>query len=294
MQNETNAVIDKLIHWANQKDSVRAMLLTSTRAVPNAIVDALSDYDIVLVVDDIHPFHEDRDWLQDFGNVLVAYWDPISPDPDLGFEKFGNVTEYGDTLKIDFTLLPVELFQHMVRAPQLPAEFDAGYRVLLDKDDLTVSMKASTYAAYIPSRPTNEAYQKIVNDFFSDVPYVAKCLWRGELLPAKWCLDYDMKHVHLRPMLEWKVGLDTNGSVAVGSLGKGLKKKLSPEIWSQVESTYAGGDIAENWTALYRTIELFRQIAVQVGLRLGYTYPYELDERVTAYAKQIQELKHRE
>jgi aminoglycoside 6-adenylyltransferase len=291
MSGNRDDVINTLIKWAEQKNSIRAMLLTSTRAVPGAAVDVLSDYDVVLVVEDIHPFYEDRGWLHDFGNVLVAYWDPIYPDPDFGFEKFGNVTEYGDKLKIDFTLLPVELFQHMVQAPQLPAEYDAGYRILLDKDNVTTAMKPPTYRGYIPLRPTNDIYQKLINDFFSDVPYVAKCLWRDELLPAKWCLDYDMKHVHLRPMLEWKVGLDTDWSVAVGSLGKGLKKRLSSEVWSQVENTYAGADIIENWTALYRTIDLFRQIAVEVGQRLGYTYPYELDQRVTDYAKQIQRWK---
>ncbi len=288
MSRNRDDVTSRLIQWAEQKNSIRAMLLTSTRAIPGAVVDVLSDYDVVLVVEDIHPFYEDRGWLHDFGNVLVAYWDPIYPDPDFGFEKFGNVTEYGDALKIDFILLPVELFQRIVRAPQLPAEYDAGYRILLDKDKLTAGMKPPTYRGYIPLQPSNDVYQKLINDFFSDVPYVAKCLWRDELLPAKWCLDYDMKHVHLRPMLEWKIGLETDWSVAVGSLGKGLKKRLSSDVWSQVENTYAGADIRENWTALYRTIDLFRQIAVEVGQRLGYTYPHELDQRVTEYAREIQ------
>ena len=49
-------VLDRLVKWAGQRDSVRAMLLTSTRAVPNATVDDLSDYDVVLVVEDIYPF----------------------------------------------------------------------------------------------------------------------------------------------------------------------------------------------------------------------------------------------
>ena len=283
-------VIRRITYWAEQKDLVRAVLLTSTRAVPNANVDILSDYDVVLVVKDIHPFHEDRNWLEDFGEVLVVYWDPIYPDPVYGIDKSANVTEYGNGLKIDFSLCPVELFQRMVRAPALPAQFDAGYRILLDKDHLTEGMQMPTYTAYIPSQPTNDAYQKLINDFFSDVPYTAKCLWRGELLPAKWSLDYDMKHIHLRPMLEWKIGLDTDWSVPVGALGRGVKKYLSPELWSQVENTYAGADITENWTALFRTIALFRQAAVEVGERLGYAYPRELDQRVTAYAQKIQRL----
>jgi len=69
-------------------------------------------------------------------------------------------------------------------------------------------MKAPTYTAYLPTPPTDETYQKVVQDFFSDIPYVAKCLWRDELLPAKWCLDFDMKHVFLRQMLEWRMERD--------------------------------------------------------------------------------------
>ena len=178
-------VIAKLIQWAEQRDAIRAMLLTSTRAVPNATVDALSDYDVVLVVQDIHPFHEDRSWIEDFGEVLVTYWDPIYADPEYHFAKFGNVIQYVDGLKIDFTLWPLDLLQEIVQASALPAEMDAGYRILLDKDDLTRGLKSPTYTAYIPVPPTNEVYQRVIEEFFSDAPYVAKCLLRGELLPAK-------------------------------------------------------------------------------------------------------------
>lgn len=283
-------VFQKLVQWARQRDSVRAILLTSTRAVPNASMDSLSDYDVILIVEDIQPFFEDRSWLEDFGQVLVVYWDPIYPDPDYQIEITANVTQYADGLKIDFTLWPVELLRKIVEAPALPAELDAGYRVLLDKDQLTNEMKPPTYRAYIPTRPTNEVYQKLINDFFSDAPYMAKCLLRGELFPAKWCLDYDMKHVHLRPMLEWHVGLQHDWSVPVGSLGKGLKKHLPPELWSQLEATYAGSDIGDSWEALFRTMALFRQVAIEVGEGLGYSYPLDLDQRVTAYVQKMQRI----
>jgi aminoglycoside 6-adenylyltransferase len=89
-------------------------------------------------------------------------------------------------------------------------------------------------------------------------------------------------------MLEWKIGLDTNWSVPVGALGKGLKKRLPPEIWSQLEKSYAGVGEPENWEALFRTMELFRQVAMEVAERLGYHYPLEFDQRVTAFVKEMQ------
>ena len=267
------------------------MLLTSTRAVPGATVDELSDYDVILVVENIHPYFEDRSWLNDFGDVLVVYWDPIYPDPDHRIEKTANVTQYADGLKIDFTLWPIELLQRIIEAPIFQAELDAGYRILLDKDRLTVGMKPPTYRAYVPTHPTREEYLKHINDFFSDVPYVAKCLLRGELFPMKWCLDYDMKHIYLRPLLEWRLEIDHNWSVPVGSLGKGLRKQLPPELWSQLEDTYAGGGIEENWEALFRTLALFRQVAVEVGEALRYEYPLDLDRRVTAYVQEMKSLR---
>ncbi|HET9906527.1 MAG TPA: aminoglycoside 6-adenylyltransferase, partial [Anaerolineales bacterium] len=145
-----------------------------------------------------------------------------------------------------------------------------------------------TYKAYIPTPPTFAVYQKTIEDFFSDVPYVAKCLLRNELFPVKWALDYDMKHLFLRRMLEWRAELDHDWSMPVGALGKGLKKRLPKEIWSQLEETYVGSDIAENWEALFKTIRLFRQVAMEVGEALGYAYPQALDERVTAFAKEMQ------
>jgi aminoglycoside 6-adenylyltransferase len=280
-------VLRSVVEWAEQRESIRAVLLTSTRTVPNAPMDDLSDYDVILFVEEVHPFHEDQGWLEYFGEVLVAYWDPIYPDPDYGLEKFGNVTQYSDGLKIDFTVCPVDMLNQIVQAPTLPAELDAGYRILLDKDHLTEGLRAPTYKSYVPTPPSNETYQKTVNDFFSDPPNVAKCLLRGELLPLKWCLDYDMKHVYLRQLLEWKVGLDYNWSIPVGALGKALKKRLPPEMWSQLEKSYAGADVAQNWEALFHTMSLFRQVAMEVGNKLGYAYPLELDERVTAYVKEM-------
>jgi aminoglycoside 6-adenylyltransferase len=287
----TRDLIPTLIQWATARSPIRAVLLTSTRAIPDAPIDALSDYDVILIVQDIHPFLADHTWLNDFGDVLVVYWDPIHPDPVFGIDQCGNVTQYADGLKIDFTLWPVALFQQIVAAPVLPAELDAGYRVLLDKDHLTATMRSPTFTAYVPAPPSLATYQTLINDFLSDAPYVAKCLWRDELLPAKWCLDYNMKHTYLRQLLEWRMEIDHGWSVPAGFLGKGLKKRLPPDIWAQVEQTYVGARVAGNWDALAHTMALFRQVAVEVGAHLGYAYPDDLHQRVSAYVDHIKQLE---
>jgi aminoglycoside 6-adenylyltransferase len=279
-----------LVEWAEANEAVRAILLTSTRAIPDAPVDILSDYDVILVVRDIQPWVTDHAWLEDFGQVLVAYWDPIHPDSFTGVDVCSNVVQYTSSLKIDFTLWPVRLLKLVARAPALPAELDAGYVVQLDKDHLTEGMLPPSRKAYVAKPPTLAAFQTLVNDFLSDAPYVAKCLWRDELLPAKWCLDYDMKLVYLRQLLEWRVELDHAWSLPVGALGKGLKKNLSPEIWTSLEHSFAGASLEANWLALDRTLALFRQLAKQVGEALDYGYPEELHAAIVAYVAHIRTL----
>jgi len=282
--------IPQIIQWATVQLSMRVVLLTSNRAIQGSEIDALSDYDVILVLQDIHPFVADHTWLSDFGEVLITYWDPIHPDSQFGIEHCANVTQYASGFKIDFTLWPVSLLERIVAEPTLPAELDAGYTMLLDKDHLTDAMLSPTGKAYVPVQPTLATYQLLINDFLSDAPYVAKCLWRDELMPAKWCLDYDMKHVYLRQVLEWHVETDHNWSLPVKNLGKGLKKHLSKDIWSALEQTYAGGRISDNWQALERTMELFRQVSHEVGEHLGYSYPDELHMRVCEYIQHIRQM----
>lgn len=35
-------------------------------------------------------------------------------------------------------------------------------------------------------------------------------------------------------------------------------------------------------------MDLFREVAVEVGKRLGYEYPHDLDQRVTKFVKNMQ------
>ena len=118
-------VINRLVQWAEKRETIRAMLLFSYRTNPTAPVDIFSDYDILLAVSDIHPFHMDDHWLEDFGRVLVVYRNPIGLE--YGFENFGFITHYQDGTKIDYCFYPVEFLRWAVQQPRLPDDLDSGY-----------------------------------------------------------------------------------------------------------------------------------------------------------------------
>jgi aminoglycoside 6-adenylyltransferase len=288
-----NPVIARLIEWGEKKEEVRAIILSSSRTNPNVqyLVDRLSDYDLDVVIRrDARAWYEDRSWLEDFGKVLVGFVEP--PEREYGIEDFGCVILYQDGTKIDYTIMPVEIFKHVVAEPNLRGGWDDGYHILLDKDHLATGLKPPTHREYIPQPPTEQEYNEVIERFFTETTYVAKNLWRDELIFMKNNLDQEMKAKFLCRMLEWRMELDFNWSVRLGLLGKGLKKRLPPDLWAELENTYVGAGIEENWAALHNTIALFRKVAVEVGNRLGYAYLDELDRRVMDYLEKVKTLEH--
>jgi aminoglycoside 6-adenylyltransferase len=277
-------VLSKLVAWGEGREDVRAMILTSSRANPDYHHDIFSDYDVILVVKDVHPYLSDS-WLEDFGKVLVVYHDPIQLES--GFAHFTRVTHYQDGTKIDYVVWPAGLLQWITDEPKLPAYLDDGYRVLLDKDSLTEKMKPPTFTAYILVPPSEQDFQYTISEFFNDSIYVAKNLRRDDLFLVKLCFDNIMKQQSIRTMLEWRMEIDHGWSVKPSAHGKGLKKYIAPEIWARLEKTYVGAETAENWEALFDTISLFRDVAREVAAVLGYEYPQDMDNRVIQYLSRI-------
>jgi aminoglycoside 6-adenylyltransferase len=265
-------VLARLVAWGEAQPLVRAMVLTSSRAGPDGAVDVLSDYDLILAVTDADGFAQDRAWEAGYGDPMVRWGDQG--------EVFGLVTYfrgivYQDEAKIDYTIWPDTLLERVAQEPALPDMLDVGYRVLLDKDERTSGWGAPTYRAHIPAKPTT---------------YVAKSLWRDELVIARFVLERDLKLETLRLMLEWRIEIDHDWSVKPGVLGRGLKQLLPADTWSELESTYVGAGSEENWAALFRTTALFRRVAREVGEALGYDYPEKVDEQVTTYLGGVRRL----
>ncbi len=277
------------MQWATSQPLVRALVLESSRASDRVPIDVLSDYDVLLIVSDIRPFSRDETWLHHFGSILVLFRDQGRM---YGLRSYNRLVLYEDGTKIDYILWPVALLQKVLDKPRLPDLLDHGYQVLVDKDHLARGLRPPTYTAHIPKRPTEKEYQALVGEFWWETIYVAKNLWRDELVHAKYNLDFVMKLQLLRQLLEWRIEIDHNWSWKPGAVGRGLKKQLDTRTWGEFASTYVGEEIDENWAALFTTTILFRRIAREVGEALGYRYPSELDERVTSYLQSIRNLEH--
>jgi aminoglycoside 6-adenylyltransferase len=275
--------------WAADHPLIRAVILESSRAVGQATLDRFSDYDLLLVVSDVHSFVDDNAWQHFFGEPLVRFGDKAEV---LGYETYFRLVLYQDHTKIDFAIWPLALLQRVVERQESTALLDWGYRVLLDKDGLAAALPAPTCTAYIPSKPSEHEYQALIEEFWWETTYVAKHLWRDELILAKYNLEVVMKYELLLPMLEWRMELDHGWTWNPGLLGRGLKRALPPDLWSALERTYVGPGIEDNWEALLAITTLFRRVAQEVGQALGYAYPQEMDCGVSAYLEETRHLPH--
>jgi aminoglycoside 6-adenylyltransferase len=280
----SDAVLQQLMAWGKRDERIEAMLLTSTRAMEIAALDRFSDYDVILVTPDSSLLLNDEDWINHFGEVLVRFNDHI---PREGYDSYTRLVLYEDGVKIDFSVWPVALLNKITDRPTLPDDLDIGYRVLLDKSALTNGLSAPTFKAYIPSHPTETEYLRVVNNFWWDSTYVVKNLCRDDLVFAKYMLDVVMRFEQLQPMLEWHVQIRQDWQWRAGVCGKYLKRYLEPALWAEVETTFTGPGIEDNWQALFKVIVLFRKLALEVGEHLGLDYPQDLDRRVMGYLERV-------
>ncbi len=280
-------VVERLVAWGQAQPSVRAMILTSSRARPDGAVDALSDYDVILAVNDPGGFAQDSAWQSGYGDPMVRWGDQGEL---YGVTTYFRGVIYEDGAKIDYTIWPDALLEQVAAEPALPDMLDVGYRVLLDRDGRTSDWKPPTYRAHIPARPTKTEYRDLVEEFWWSATYVAKSLWRDDLVFARFILERDLKIDTLLLMLEWRIEIDHDWSVKPGVLGRGLKQLLSADTWSELERTYVGPGSEENWAALSRTTALFRRVAIEVAEGLGYDYPQDVDDQVTAHLEDVRKL----
>jgi aminoglycoside 6-adenylyltransferase len=272
-----HAVLAAIVHWGESRPDVRALVLTSSRARADGSADVLSDYDVIVFVPNAAAFVADPAWTQGYGAPLAWWGDEHEV---LGERTHFRGVVYDDGVKVDWSIWPESLLGRVAGADPLPDDLDVGYRVLLDESGSTAGWPSPTFRAHVPRPPSADEYDALVREFWWSSTYVAKGLWRGELTLAKFALDVDLKLDALRRMLEWRLELEHDWSLRPGVLGRGLERLLAPELWAEYATTYVGADVDENWDALFRTCELFRRIAREVGDALGHEYPEAADVRM--------------
>lgn len=282
--NKRDKKLQEILDWAKGNDDVRVMMLTSSLANPFAPVDDFSDLDIELVFDDIDFYQNSHSWIEHFGKPVSM----VEEDETFFDHKHAmKMVLYDDYVKVDFKLYKKSEFTKDILSDTLPEDWDVGYKILIDKDDLTLHLKKPTRQSVIIKKPTEKRFNQVLNDFWWDMTYVAKCLARDEIFYAKFMSENMMRTDYLVPMIEWYIASQHQWNITTNKHGRLFKKYLPDSLWKEIEATFSGSSIDENWKALFAYADLASHLGIQLSEILGYRYPAELEKNIRKYLEDI-------
>jgi len=272
-------MLDLIVEVARSDERIRAVILNGSRANPNAPRDFFQDYDVVYVVTDFEPFKYNLEWIERFGELMILQMPEDMQDPaPADHSGFVYLMQFTDGNRIDLGIFPVS------RLPELLN--DSLTVVLLDKDGIVPPLPPSSDRDYLPKPPTAKAFADCCNEFWWVAPYVAKGLWREEILYAKCMLDEYVRPT-LTKMLVWHIGVKTGFSRNTGKLGKYFENYLEPELWEMLLKTYSDAGYENTWNALFVMCDLFRKVAVPLAGQYGFEYPFRDDQRVFSHLQHV-------
>lgn len=275
-------ILDLVLKVAKEDSRVRAVGMNGSRTNSKVPKDPFRDYDIVYLVTDMQSFMDDPNWVNVFGERIIMQTpeDMAMFPPELG-GKFSYLMLFADGNRIDLILTSIE------EKDQYCYE-DGLTIILLDKDGAMPNVSRPTDEEYWVKKPSADYFDDCCNEFWWVSTYVAKGLWRQEILYA-----YDHLNLvrsMLIKMIEWKVGVETSFSLSTGKNGKYLKRYVDEETWVKLLMTYPSGDYEHLWNALFIMTDLFEEVATKVADNLYFKYPLEEAKKVKLYLKHVQNL----
>lgn len=268
--------------FAQRDERVRSAVLSGSRADARKTRDIFQDYDVLCLVTEMEPFIRDRGWLTRFGDLMIMQTpDEMGSPAERSRDSFAFLMLFQDGNRIDLTLHPVAKASALV--------LDDPSIVLVDKDGLLDGLDASQYRRHGPVRPTEQQYLDCCNEFWWVSTYVAKGLWRRELPYAKSLLEGPVRDM-LHSMLEWRIGVEREFTKDPGKFGKHYRRLLPEVLWDRYVGTFPAMTGESIWDALLAMADLFREMALTVGERLGFPYPEGDDRRVTSHLHHVRGL----
>ena len=272
--------LSQILKWAEENPDVQVVLLTSSLVNPLAPVDNFSDLDVELVFRDNAHYVKCISWLENFGSYLAVYEESETYFSGVHAMK---MVVYEDGIKVDFKLYSLPKFVGDMQKSELPYDWDIGYKVMIDRDNITTDLKAPTYTASLIQKPTKEAFDKVLHGFWWDIMYVAKCLARRDIFYAKFMSETVIRTEMMIPLIEWYIASQHDWKITTNKYGRLFPKYLTAKEWNAVMATFSGGEIKENIRAVWAMTDLFSQFGKTLAERLNYPYPIENEEKILNY-----------
>lgn len=194
---------------------------------------------------------------------------------------------YADYVKVDFKLYSKPEFLLDAKKNELHEDWDIGYKVLVDKEGLTNSLKKPTHQIFIIKKPTEKKFKQVLNDFWWDIAHTAKCIIRDDLFYTKFMTENNIRTDYLIPLIEWYISSEHNWNITTNKYGRLFKKYLTTDLWETIEQTFSGSKKNDNWDALFAMADLVSKIGTELSKKLNYDYPKKLEKDIRKYLDEL-------
>ncbi|GGA40273.1 aminoglycoside 6-adenylyltransferase [Paenibacillus physcomitrellae] len=277
---DEQTMMELILGAAREDERIRAVALNGSRSNPAAPRDIFQDYDIVYLVTEVQSFIQDPSWIDRFGErIMLQCPELMTLIPPEANGRFVYLMLLADGNRLDLRLIPLEQTEAYLLEDKLTV-------ILMDKDHLIPECIVPTDEDYRVEPPTAELFANCCNEFWWVSTYVAKGLWRREILYAQDHLNMNVRPMLLK-MLNWLAGIRTDFTVNTGKSSKYLQAYIPESDWERLLDTYAGSGYEDVWKALFTMAELFRSTAKQVAGHMQYDYLEEDDRKVYAYLQHV-------
>lgn len=271
-------ITDTILKVAESDANIIAVILTGSRANPNAKQDLLQDYDIVYLVEKVEPLVSDKTWLDAFGKKLIMQEpDKMNSNWETSKDLYTFLMLFEDGNRIDLKLLSKNKL-HVLDNESLKI-------LLLDKDNSIESFEPPSDKSYLPKPPTEQEFLNCCNEFYWVATYVAKGIIRKELTYTHY-MFYIIRD-ELIKLMAWNAGIKTDYKINFGMCGKYLEQYIEPELWQRFEKTYACGSYNIMSQSLLEMIDIFNDISLYVSNNMGFTYKKDEFKNVSGYLNKI-------
>ena len=268
-------MLPQILDWANNEEGIRIVLMVGSRAIPGKS-DDLSDYDFS-IFGTYDAFRVNDDWLKRIQPPCICIhaefpWDSIQIPTRLVIFENG--------IKVDFAFHPLYLIERMIVSQQLFPDYHAGYKVVLDKENIAHQLPKASLKAFLIRLPSQTEFMNAVNEFWFEAYHVAKYLHRKDLWVTKF-RDEAMK-TWLLKMLEWNAAAFSQLPLSSGPNGKNLRAWVQKKYYGKLGNCFSGWSASSGRKALFETIGLFKEVATETALQLQYPYDTKPGDRISA------------
>lgn len=279
---EANQIVfNKVKQWTVKKEDILALGIVGSRSDKNSISDEYSDYDLLLVTNNVDKYLNNESWISEVNEYWYSFTEYIPSE---------NHTErrvlFKNGIDVDFIFIDYEKIKND------PGQFCIAkdicrrpIEIVMDKVNIEIKLREleSTPPKY--EAPNEKQFNELIAEFYYHYIWIYKKLCRGEYWIAYRCLNYFMKSKMIQ-VFEWYEHCKNGNEYNTYYDSRYLEKWVEPEIKKKLGILISSYEKESMVISLNESAKLIDLMSKYIAEKLGYKYSSENMNEMLEWAEQ--------